>query len=58
METTATPNTYRVYFTLGTTTHGLRLQSSKVVQAETREAAIASVPGGTGADLLSWDDEA
>lgn len=48
-----TTGTYRVYFRLGAPgTRAYWLQSSRVVEAESRAAAVASVPGGEDAEVI------
>lgn len=59
MTNTTTPatGTYRVYFRLGDTGRARFLHSSRVVSAASRSAAIASVPGGVGADIIEAGPE-
>lgn len=55
MTTQQPTGTYRVYFALGEPgTYWGRLQSSKIVEAESRAAAVASVTYGTGAEVITW----
>lgn len=54
-----TQGRYRVYFRLGDIpgTRAWMMQTSRIVEAPSREAARASVPDSTGADVLTWGPE-
>lgn len=54
VQTDTVQGTYRVSFRIAETGHYRGMLSARTVRAESREAAVASVPGGVSAEVLVW----